>query len=171
MRHPSRTARDGHHETLLNQFFAEQASRRSPAVQRRYERVHQHLALFLAKADLSSLLTPYERAALDAERRLGGVFLDALGFDELVVCLPLFLSPDWRLTPAMDARAQVSLTGKLIAWLDDGDHFAPDMVRCAVYEAQNAVRSAQQLLRAPTPPAAAIRRAHLTLIHGGRLDT
>lgn len=105
-----------------------------------------------------------------AERRRGGSFFDVLGFEELIACLPLFVAPSWRLDVLKDARAQVSLTGTLIQWLDDSSHLHPDMIRCAMYEAEGAVRRAGQQLRTKTPPAQTIQRAHLTLLPGGRLD-
>lgn len=189
MRHPSQLGERDQADTLLRGFFERESADKSDATQSRYRRVQQQLADFLDEGDMSRSLDSHENAVLAAARRNSRGFLDAFGLEELVACLPRFVEHDWLLDQTTDARTQVMLVGRLLAWLDDGGHLDHELLGCALYEAQAAVRAAKALLqpgsKRPTTqtqprqrPTSAVEppgttgpsRPALTLIRGGRAE-
>lgn len=119
---------------------------------------------------MSRSLDLRENARLAEARRGGRGFFGALGLEAAIACLPRFLEPDWLLETAADARAQVSLIGRLLVWLDRTGSLDPDLLGCAFYEAQAAVRAAQKQPRSAADLRIESKRPHLTLIHGGLGD-
>lgn len=175
MRHPSQLSEPDQARTLLSVFFERESADKSDPTRSRYCRVQQQLARFVDQGDMSRSLDAHENAVLAGARRNGRGFLDVFGLEELVVCLPRFVDHDWLLEQTTDARAQVMIVGKLITWLDETGHLDHELLGCALYEAQAAVRGAKELLRPssiveqPTAEFGSSRPA-LTLIRGGRAD-
>lgn len=153
--------------SVLNDFFVSQNVNAPAATQKRHAKVQQHLLHFLDEADMSGLLDLQELAALSVARRAGRGFFGAHGLEAAIACLPRFLEQEWLLKSSVAARAQIAVTGGLIDWLDRSGHLDPDLMGCALYEAEAAVRSAQKQTRSTGVPAVDPSKPRLTVIRGG----
>lgn len=166
MKHPSQQRPGPSTASVINEFFAIQASRSaSDATQDRRERIRRHLFDFLESADVSGYLDPHELSLLAAARRRGGGALAVIGPSQLVACLPAFITGDWLLPHRADARMQIAVTGRLVTWLDRAGHLDEVPADCAVHTTLAAVRDAASA-RGSGPGQGAPRR-HLMLIRGG----
>lgn len=100
---------------LLEEFFADEGSRVADRTRVRYGRVHALLLRFLEEVDVTDLLGSEPQTVLAMEREFGrtGAFQRLHDPEELVCCLPTFLSADWLLPDPADARSQLALTERL----------------------------------------------------------
>ena len=100
---------------LLDQFFADECGRVGDRTRVRYGRVHALLLRFLEEIDVTDLLGSEPQTVLAMEREFGrtGAFQRLHDPEELVCCLPVFLSTDWLLPDLADARSQLVLTERL----------------------------------------------------------
>ncbi len=130
----------------LQTFFADECVGRARGTQARYERVHQHLILYLDEADVSFCLGTHPAALLEAERQFapGGAFLRLFGFEELVCCIPEFLSDTWLLPGPSDARTQISLIDRMLRWLTANRLFDRYYLGCAYWDAEAAIKRARR---------------------------
>ncbi len=130
---------------VLDRFFAIEAARVTPRTAQRYRLVQDRLGDYLAHVDVADHLGTGEAALLDLERLFGRdtAFARLFGIDELVCCLPGFLSPRWLASAAGERRAQIALTGRLLGYLRRRGLIDFSRVACAFYEAQGAVYAAR----------------------------
>lgn len=131
---------------LIDDFFRAEAEDRSAATVRRYARVRQRLVHFLDTADMALGLGTHPATLLDAERQFhdSGAFWTLFGPAELVCCLPSFLHATWLPESAADARAQISLVGRLLKHLSRGGWLDRVDVTCAYWDAEAAVKRARR---------------------------
>lgn len=133
----------------LQAFFTEACSGRSPAIRRRYERVRAHLMRYLEVADVSRSLGTAPAALLEGERQFArdGAFLRLFGFEELICCIPDFLSESWMMPVRADARAQISLSERMLRWLSRNRLFDWQIASCVYWDAETALKQARARLR------------------------
>jgi hypothetical protein len=128
---------------IIDDFFTAVGEGRRPATVRRYSRVRHRLYDFLDRGDMTLGLGTEPAALLEAERQFhdSGAFWSLWGADELVCCLPSFLHPTWLPEGVVEARLQITLSGRLLTWLSAAD-LDWQVTSCAFYEAQAAVKQA-----------------------------
>lgn len=133
---------------LIDDFFAHEADGKAAATVRRYARVRARLTHFLDTGDMALGLGTHPATLLEAEREFhdGGAFWTLFGAPELVCCLPSFLHETWLPESTADARAQISLVGRLLTHLSRGGHLAHVDVGCAYWDAEAAVKRARRAL-------------------------
>lgn len=150
--------------SALQRFVAEEAFDVTRSTADRYERVLEHLLTFLDEVDVAPHLGTGPATLLASERQFGerGAFFRVFGFDELVVCLAGFVENDWLLPARVDARTQISLTGRLLTRLRRDGLLDMFSVACAFLDTEAAVALARR-----TVSADATRRPRLRLILGG----
>jgi hypothetical protein len=98
---------------VVRRFFVEARHRADgPAGRARCDRVHDQLARFLERMDVTEPLGREAMIMLELEREYdpAGAALRLFDPIELVQCLPTFLSADWLLPNRVDAGRQISLT-------------------------------------------------------------
>jgi hypothetical protein len=101
---------------LIDDFVERLAEGRKPETTRRYARTRHRLTYFLDTADMSFDLGPGSATLLDAEREFHphGAFWLLYGPDELVACLPGFVSEPWLPEAITESRVQISVASRLI---------------------------------------------------------
>lgn len=131
---------------LIDDFFRTEAEGKSAATIRRYMRVRGRLVTFLDTADMSLGLGTHPASLLESERQFHdrGAFWSLFGPDELVCCLPLFLRETWLPDETGEARTQISLVSRLLSSLGRRRDIDWQSTRCALYEAEAAVRQARR---------------------------
>ncbi|MBC7630611.1 hypothetical protein [Aeromicrobium sp.] len=130
---------------LIDDFISEEGSTRTATTTRRYERMRARLTYFLDTADMADSLGAQNATLLEAEREFHeqGAFWQVFGPDELVCCLPAFLADPWIPGSVVQARTQISLTGRLLTYLSRRRLLDFSLVRCAFLEAEAAVVQAR----------------------------
>jgi hypothetical protein len=104
---------------LIDDFVQQLAVGRKPETVRRYARVRDRLTHFLDTAEMAFDLGVSEMTLLEAEREFHehGAFWLIYGPQELVTCLPGFISEPWLAGSAAEARVQISVVSRLVASL------------------------------------------------------
>ena len=130
---------------LIDDFFLHEGQGRSESTARRYERIRSRLTEFLDLADMADSLGTHPATLLEAEREFHehGAFWQLFGADELVCCLPAFLSDGWMPRSLGESRTQISLVGRLLTHLRRNQVLDFSVVRCAFWEAEAAVKAAR----------------------------
>lgn len=138
---------------ILEQFLASVSTGKTEATRLRYDRVLQRLDEFMDTADAAPHLGTQLATLLAAEREFDrrGAFARLLGAEELVCCLPGFVADEWLGTDVSDARAQVSLAGRLLVWLRRRQLIDMRVCACAFWEAEGAVALARSRARGSRP--------------------
>lgn len=135
-------------DQILTRYFSASSAGKHPATAERYERVLQHLHLFLEKegdatisADAAALL------ALERQFEKHNAFARILGAEQLIFALPRFLSRDWLLSDFHDRLAQISLVSRLVQWLCTRELVDSRWHRHAVMQTRAAAEKARRLVR------------------------
>ncbi len=113
---------------LIDDFMQQLAIGRKPQTVRRYARVRHRMTHFLDTADMTFDLGTASATLLELEREFHeqGAFWLIFGPDELVACLPGFISRAWLPDSVAEARMQISVVARLIESLSrDGLIAAP----------------------------------------------
>ncbi|MCW2748675.1 MAG: hypothetical protein JWP10_1817 [Nocardioidaceae bacterium] len=133
---------------MFDSFLAEVSLGRQRVTRQRYQRVFTHLDLFLDHVDVTPHLGTHPAALLSAEREFdsAGAFQRVFGPFELMCCLPGFIEPPWLLPGAQEARVQVSLTGRLLAWLRTNGYVDVHIDSCAYLETKSIIDRARRAL-------------------------
>ena len=134
------------YETALLWLFLDEASLdKTVSTRIRYHRIVNRLQYFLDQIDVTPHLGTDPAAMLEVERDFGrrGSFFRVFGATELVCCLPAFIEDPWLPADRVEARTQISLTGRLLRWLDSHRQMDPFTGNCALWEAQAAVKAAR----------------------------
>ena len=155
---------------IFDDFFRTESEGRAAATVRRYAAVRGRLYAFLDTADMTLGLGTQPADLLEAERQFhtSGAFWTLFGPDELVCCLPSFVHDTWLPSGLADARAQVSLAGRLLTHLGQRPELDRQAVSCAMYEAQDAIARARRALgRRAEGPAEQPRMPDRFLQHPG----
>lgn len=139
---------DTTHLMALQTFFRGEGWSKTGHTRARYQRVHANLLRFLDHADMAPWTGTHPAALLDAERQFGGgAFFRVLDFDDLICCLPGFVALEWLLSAPADRRAQISLTARLVVFLDRNRLIDRRRVGCAYWDVEGAVRRARRRSR------------------------
>jgi hypothetical protein len=174
MRHPSQRRRSDRATRAIATFFVEQVAGKPEGTVRRYEVVRQHLMVFLQTADVDDVLAPQQVSLVQQARRSGAGFFAVCDLNDMVACLPHFVSGEWLLPSDVDARTQVRLASRLVTWLETtgelnsspGGSTSPDALASITSARRGLDHRAQDDHDHPRPG----RRPHLRLIRGGRSD-
>ncbi|MCW2750634.1 MAG: hypothetical protein JWR83_1744 [Aeromicrobium sp.] len=125
---------------LIDDFVQQLAAGRKPETVRRYARVRDQLTHFLDTAEMSFDLGVGPATLLEAEREFHehGAFWLIYGPEELVACLPGFISQPWLPDSAAGARVQISVIVRLVDSLGRAGTVSPaaiaDVKRAITYE-------------------------------------
>lgn len=135
----------------LHKFFAAAEVERVASAKHRYRCVERHLTEYLNSAELSAHLGTYPAERINEERRSGtpNPFFRVCTFDDLVCALGGFVADEWLLPKRSDARTQVALAGRLLAWLRHQNLLEMWRVACALHESEDAVRQARDRIASP----------------------
>ena len=137
------------YETALLWLFLDEASQdKTVSTRMRYRRIVNRLQYFLDQVDVTPHLGTDPAAMLEVERDFGrrGSFFRVFGATEFVCCLQAFIADPWLPADRVEARTQISLTGRLLRWLDSHRQIDPLIGNCALWEAQAAVKAARSRL-------------------------
>lgn len=132
-------------DDLFDRFLDAACREKSASTVRRYRRVFEHLQNFLDIVDAAPLLGTDPAELLEVERGFGhrGAFARVFDATDFVCCLPAFIDEPWLMTTPADARAQVSLMGRLLVWFERHNCISMWNGACALYEAEAQVRRAR----------------------------
>lgn len=140
---------------LIDDFFRELGVGRKAETVRRYLRIRHRLLTFLDTGDMTLGLGSDPATLLEAERQFHdtGAFWTLFGPDELVCCLPSFLHETWWPDSTVEARTQISVTGRLLGHLSRKRLLDWSVARRAYWDAEAAVVQARRdLARRPARP-------------------
>ncbi|WGW12137.1 hypothetical protein LWF01_18980 [Saxibacter everestensis] len=141
-------------EAVLEAFFADVAVGRGAGTRVRYWRVYIQLNRYLESDDAGRLLgTDYNRLlAAEREFRPDRALARLFSAEGLVLCLSGFVDDAWLLPAPVDARSQISLTDRLLRWVQGRHLIDMSSCSCAVYECEEAIRRARKILRSQVEP-------------------
>lgn len=141
-------------DDLFDRFLDAECRDKSASTVRRYRRVFEHLQDFLDTVDAAPLLGTDPAELLEVERGFGqrGAFARVFDPTDFVCCLLAFIGEPWLMTAPADARAQVSLMGRLLVWFERSNCISMWNGSCAFYEAEAQVRHARLGLRKRAGP-------------------
>ncbi|WP_298254756.1 hypothetical protein [uncultured Arthrobacter sp.] len=105
-------------DTILRRFFASSSHVRHPESLLRYERVQDHLRVYLEDS-ARTRLTVEDQDLLALERQFGTAcpFSQVMGAPALLHALPDFLAQPHLLPDFHDRLAQISVASRLAQWL------------------------------------------------------
>ncbi len=139
---------------VLETFFFDAEAGKSAATRARYVRTQAALARYIETVDVADCFGDDVAQLVAAEREFdsSGAFLRIMTAEELVVLLPGFVEDERLPACRADARTQVSMTDRLVAFLIrfrliDGSRFSR-----AVLDTQVACATARDRLRRHTEP-------------------
>lgn len=132
-------------DQILTRYFSASSAGKHPATVERYDRVLQHLRLFLEdEGDSTVSGETAELLALERQFEPDAAFARLLGAEELVFALPRFLNSFWLLPDFHDRLAQISLVSRLVQWLCSRELVDSRWHRHAVMQTRAAAEKARR---------------------------